>query len=66
MHPFTLERPNDLAAALALRAQAGRNDAHAEYIAGGTLQQWMCENEGKARPNELIYRIEDSETPPSR
>src|SRR5438309_2925601 len=36
MHPFTLERPRDLSAALALRAQAGRNDAPAEYIAGGT------------------------------
>src|SRR5438034_3547177 len=36
MHPFTLERPRDVAAALAFRAQAGRNDAAAEYIAGGT------------------------------
>jgi xanthine dehydrogenase YagS FAD-binding subunit len=36
MHPFTLERPRDLATALAFRAQAGRNDAPAEYIAGGT------------------------------
>src|SRR5207245_262775 len=36
MHPFTLERPRDLAAALASRAQAGRTDAPAEYIAGGT------------------------------
>src|SRR5205085_11677187 len=36
MHPFVLERPRDLSAALALRAQAGRNDAPAEYIAGGT------------------------------
>src|SRR5881394_1012629 len=36
MHPFTLERPKDLPAAMALRAQAGRNDATAEYIAGGT------------------------------
>ena len=36
MHPFTLERPRNLTAALALRAQAGRNDATAEYIAGGT------------------------------
>src|SRR6266702_4932617 len=36
MHPFTLERPRNLTAALALRAQAGRNDAPAEYIAGGT------------------------------
>jgi hypothetical protein len=34
MHPFIVERPRDLAAALALRAQAGRNDAPAEYIAG--------------------------------
>jgi FAD binding domain in molybdopterin dehydrogenase len=36
IHPFTLERPRDLSAALASRAQAGRNDAPAEYIAGGT------------------------------
>src|SRR2546429_1374423 len=36
MHPFTLERPRDVAAATAFRAQAGRNDAPAEYIAGGT------------------------------
>ena len=36
MHPFILDRPRDLPAALALRAQAGRNDAPAEYIAGGT------------------------------
>src|SRR5437762_8988775 len=36
MHPFMLERPRNLTAALALRAQAGRNDAPVEYIAGGT------------------------------
>ena len=36
MHPFTLERPRDLTAAIAFNAQAGRNDAPAEYIAGGT------------------------------
>lgn len=36
MHPFTLERPRELSAALAFGAQAGRNDAPAEYIAGGT------------------------------
>ena len=36
MYPFTLERPRDLTAALAFGAQAGRNDAPAEYIAGGT------------------------------
>src|SRR5437870_3051992 len=46
MHPFTLERPRDLSAALALRAQAGRNDASAEYIADGPglvqlLQQYV-------------------------
>ena len=34
--PSLLERPRDLSAALAFRAQAGRNDAPAEYIAGGT------------------------------
>jgi xanthine dehydrogenase YagS FAD-binding subunit len=45
MHPFLLERPRDLAAALALRAQAGRNDADAEYIAGGTdMVQLLQEN----------------------
>ncbi|KAB0265695.1 FAD binding domain-containing protein [Microvirga brassicacearum] len=50
MHPFTLERPRDLAAALAFRAQAGRNDAPAEYIAGGTdmvqlLQEYVRQPE---------------------
>jgi xanthine dehydrogenase YagS FAD-binding subunit len=45
MHPFTLERPRDLGAAFALRAQAGRNDAPAEYIAGGTdMVQLLQEN----------------------
>ncbi len=34
MHPFTLERPHDLASALALAAAHGRSAA--EYIAGGT------------------------------
>src|SRR5436853_2527188 len=53
MHPFTLERPRDLSAALALQAQAGRNDAHAEYIAGGTdivqlLQEYV------RRPERLV------------
>ena len=53
MHPFTLERPRDLAAALALRAQAGRTDAPAEYIAGGTdmiqlLQEYV------RRPQRLV------------
>jgi xanthine dehydrogenase YagS FAD-binding subunit len=45
VHPFTLERPRDLTAALASRAQAGRNDAPAEYIAGGTdMVQLLQEN----------------------
>jgi xanthine dehydrogenase YagS FAD-binding subunit len=50
VHPFTLERPKDLAAALALRAQAGRDDAPVEYIAGGTdmvqlLQEYVRQPE---------------------
>jgi xanthine dehydrogenase YagS FAD-binding subunit len=53
MHPFTLERPRDLSAALAFGAQAGRNDALAEYIAGGTdlvqlLQEYV------RRPERLV------------
>src|ERR671927_1446822 len=53
MHPFTLERPTDLASALALRAQAGRNDAPVEFIAGGTdmiqlLQEYV------RRPERLV------------
>src|ERR687893_326990 len=50
MHPFALERPRNLSAALAFRAQAGRNDASAEYIAGGTdmvqlLQEYVRQPE---------------------
>src|SRR5919108_6093928 len=53
MHPFTLERPRDLSAALAMRAQAGRNDAPAEYIAGGTdMVQLLQEN--VRRPERLV------------
>jgi xanthine dehydrogenase YagS FAD-binding subunit len=53
MHPFSLERPRDLPAALALRAQAGRNDAPAEYIAGGTdMVQLLQEN--VRRPDRLV------------
>jgi xanthine dehydrogenase YagS FAD-binding subunit len=53
MHPFVLERPRDLSAALALRAQAGGTDAQAEYIAGGTdtvqlLQEYV------RRPERLV------------
>jgi xanthine dehydrogenase YagS FAD-binding subunit len=53
MHPFTLERPRDLAAALSFRAQAGRNDAPAEWIAGGTdMVQLLQEN--VRRPERLV------------
>src|SRR3954466_7603333 len=53
MHPFVLERPKDLASALAFGAQAGRNDAPAEYIAGGTdMVQLLQEN--VRRPERLV------------
>src|ERR687890_1955772 len=53
MHPFTLERPRDLSAALALRAQAGRNDAPSEYIAGGTDMVQLLQ-EHVRRPERLV------------
>jgi xanthine dehydrogenase YagS FAD-binding subunit len=53
MHPFTLERPRDLTAALALRAQAGRNDASTEYIAGGTDMVQLLQ-EHVRRPERLV------------
>src|SRR6266536_96386 len=53
MHPFGLERPRDLAAALALGAQAGRNDAPAEYIAGGTDMVQLLQ-EYVRRPERLV------------
>jgi xanthine dehydrogenase YagS FAD-binding subunit len=53
MHPFILERPRDLAAALAWRAQAGRNDATAEYIAGGTDMVQLLQ-EYVRRPERLV------------
>src|ERR687892_1293132 len=53
MPPFTLERPRDLAAALALRAQAGHNDAPAEYIAGGTDMVQLLQ-EHVRRPERLV------------
>jgi xanthine dehydrogenase YagS FAD-binding subunit len=56
MYPFSLERPRDLAAALALRAQAGRTDAPAEYIAGGTdMVQLLQEN--VRRPDRLVSLV---------
>ena len=53
MHPFVLERPKDLAAALALRAQAGRTDAPVEYIAGGTDMVQLLQ-EYVRRPERLV------------
>ena len=53
MHPFTLERPRDLAAALAFRPQAGRNDAPVEYIAGGTDMVQLLQ-EYVRRPDRLV------------
>src|ERR1051325_11886507 len=53
MHPFILERPRDLAAALAVRAQAGRHDAPAEYIAGGTDMVQLLQ-EYVRRPERLV------------
>src|SRR5256714_7369121 len=53
MHPFILDRPRDLSAALALRAQAGRNDAPAEYIAGGTDMVQLLQ-EHVRRPERLV------------
>src|SRR5919205_1216380 len=53
MHPFTLERPRDLDAALAFGAQAGRNDAPAEYIAGGTDMVQLLQ-EYVRRPERIV------------
>src|SRR2546428_5557854 len=53
MHPFTLETPRDLSAAFALHAQAGRNDAPAEYIAGGTDMVQLLQ-EHVRRPERLV------------
>jgi xanthine dehydrogenase YagS FAD-binding subunit len=53
MHPFTLERPGDLTSAFAFRAQAGRNDAPAEYIAGGTDMVQLLQEDVR-RPERLV------------
>src|SRR6266516_4595278 len=53
MHPFTLERPRELSTAIAFRAQAGRNDAPAEYIAGGTDMVQLLQ-EYVRRPEQLV------------
>src|SRR5215218_5726818 len=53
MHPFILERPRDLLAALGYGAQAGRNDAPAEYIAGGTDMVQLLQEDVR-RPERLV------------
>src|ERR687884_582591 len=56
MHPFILERPRDVAAALAWRAQAGRTDAPAEYIAGGTDMVQLLQEDVR-RPERLVSLV---------
>jgi xanthine dehydrogenase YagS FAD-binding subunit len=53
MHPFSLERPRNLTAALSSGAQAGRNDARAEFIAGGTDMVQLLQ-EHVRRPDRLV------------
>jgi xanthine dehydrogenase YagS FAD-binding subunit len=53
MHPFSLERPRDLTAAFASGAQAGRNDAPAEFIAGGTDMVQLLQEQVR-RPKRLV------------
>jgi xanthine dehydrogenase YagS FAD-binding subunit len=53
MHPFILERPRDLPAAIALRAHPGRNDSPIEYIAGGTDMVQLLQ-EYVRRPDRLV------------
>jgi xanthine dehydrogenase YagS FAD-binding subunit len=53
MHPFSLERPRDLTAALASGAQAGRNDAPAEFIAGGTDMVQLLQEQVR-QPKRLV------------
>jgi xanthine dehydrogenase YagS FAD-binding subunit len=53
MHPFTLERPSDLPAALAFRAHAGREDAPVEYIAGGTDMVQLLQEDVRT-PERLV------------
>jgi xanthine dehydrogenase YagS FAD-binding subunit len=53
MHPFSLERPRDLTAAIASGAQAGRNDAPAEFIAGGTDMVQLLQEQVR-QPKRLV------------
>src|SRR6266568_9489038 len=53
MYPFVLERPRDPTAALEFGAQAGRTDARAEYIAGGTDMVQLLQEDVR-RPELLV------------
>src|SRR5436190_22592445 len=53
MQPFTLDRPSDLGAALNSGAQAGRNDAPAEFIAGGTDMVQLLQEQVR-QPKRLV------------
>jgi xanthine dehydrogenase YagS FAD-binding subunit len=53
MYPFSLERPRDLTAAIASGAQAGRNDAPAEFIAGGTDMVQLLQEQVR-QPRRLV------------
>src|SRR4029453_5012029 len=53
MHPFSLESPRDLTAAFASGAQAGRNDAPAEFIAGGTDMVQLLQEQVR-QPKRLV------------
>src|SRR3954453_17797604 len=53
MHPCPLEPPHACSAPFACRAQAGRNDAPAEYIAGGTDMIQLLQ-EHVRRPERLV------------
>src|SRR3977135_2091240 len=53
MAPFGLQRPRDPPAPVASRAQPGRNDAPAEYMAGGTDMVQLLQ-EYVRRPERLV------------
>jgi xanthine dehydrogenase YagS FAD-binding subunit len=53
VHPFILERPRDLAGAIAFHAKAGDNRAAAEYIGGGTDMVQLLQEDVR-RPERLV------------
>jgi xanthine dehydrogenase YagS FAD-binding subunit len=53
LHPFLLERPRDLAAALAFHAKTGADPALVEYIGGGTDMVQLLQEDVR-RPERLV------------